>query len=79
MWGISNIKKVLGEVMGGNILEHPAKTLRNQGRAEGDKERLISIIKKKLEKGKSIEEIADAVEENVEKVMELINEINKNR
>ena len=64
---------------------------RNEGRAEGLKEgiaqghasglqegsenKLKELIQKKLEKGKSVEEIADALEEDVETIQELIREM----
>ena len=39
---------------------------------EGEQNKLISLVQKKLAKGKSIEEIADALEESVETVKSII-------
>ena len=46
-----------------------------KGRAEGRKEERIDLVKKKLEKGKSVEEIADALEETDETIRELMKEL----
>ncbi|MBO1722785.1 hypothetical protein HJV72_19055, partial [Extibacter sp. GGCC_0201] len=46
-----------------------------KGRAEGRKEERINLVKKKLEKGKSVEEIADALEETDETIRELMKEL----
>lgn len=51
------------------------KMLYDDGMAEGDKRRLISQVKTKLAKGKSIEVIANEIEETVETVMNLIKEM----
>ena len=51
------------------------KMLYDDGMAEGDKRRLISLVKTKLAKGKSIEVIANEVEETVDTVMALIKEM----
>lgn len=69
--------------MGGKILDYPAKDILNKGRAEdltegrvaGSKERLVSQIQKKLAKGKSVEVIADEVEETVDPVLEIMKEL----
>ena len=42
---------------------------------DGSKDHLISLVKTKLAKGKSIEVIADEVEETVDTVMALIKEM----
>lgn len=46
---------------------------KNEGRDEGSTKRLIELICKKLEKGKSIETIADEVEETVESIKPICN------
>ncbi len=51
------------------------KMLYDDGMAEGDKRRLISQVKTKLAKGKSIEVIANEIEETVDTVMDLIKEM----
>ena len=48
---------------------------RQEGRQEGDRGRLFTQIKKKLAKGLSVAEIADAVEESVETVNAMILEL----
>jgi len=51
-----------------------------QGKIQGENEKLISQIKIKLSKGKSPEQIADELEESIEKINELIPTIvNNNR
>lgn len=47
------------------------------GIEKGRKLSLISQVEKKLAKGKSIEEIADALEEDEDVILEIIKEINK--
>lgn len=59
--------------------EELLKDEREEGREEGDKNRLVSQIRKKLEKGKTVEIIADEVEEDVDTVIEIINELKKCR
>ena len=44
----------------------------SQGKAEGRNDKLIELLKKKLSKGKSPEEIADELEESLETIQELI-------
>ncbi|WP_138263759.1 Rpn family recombination-promoting nuclease/putative transposase [[Clostridium] hylemonae] len=46
-----------------------------EGQEQGAKKQLIELIKKKLEKGKSVEEIADALEEGTDKIEKLIKEM----
>ena len=48
---------------------------RKEGMQEGRKEERINLIKKKLEKGKSVEEIADALEETDDAIRELMKEL----
>ena len=45
------------------------------GLEEGDKARLISQIQKKLEKGKSVNKIADELEETVDVILALMKEL----
>lgn len=51
------------------------KMLYDDGMAEGAKRRLISQVKTKLAKGKSVEVIANEIEETVDTVMDLIKEM----
>ena len=46
-----------------------------EGRDQGIEEKLCSLIQKKLEKGKSLEQIADECEETEERVWELIEKL----
>lgn len=56
-------------------LERKKKEGLELGRDEGARNKLREIIGKKLAKGKTAEEIADALEESVETVLEVIKEI----
>ena len=47
-----------------------------QGKALGEKEKLISLVKKKLAKGNTIEEITDILEEDISVIREIVAEIN---
>ena len=44
---------------------------REEGRATGREEKLLMLICKKIQKGKSIEQIADELEEDVETIQPL--------
>ena len=46
-----------------------------QGIEQGDRLRLMSQIKKKLAKGKSLEQIADELEETVENILPLYTQV----
>ena len=59
--------------MGGKILDYPTKTYWRQAR----REHLVEQIQKKLAKGKSVEEIADALEESIETIQDIIDSITK--
>lgn len=48
---------------------------REEGREEGKDLRNRELIRKKLAKGKSVEEIADALEESVDVIEELIKKL----
>lgn len=65
-----NIRKGLGEIMGGQVLEYEAKTILRRGQTQ----QLLSQISKKLAKGQNFEQIADALEESVETIVALIEE-----
>ena len=67
----SNVKKGIGAIMGGKILDYPTKTLWRK--AQRDK--LVEQVQKKLAKGKSVEEIAEALEESVETIKSIIDVI----
>lgn len=50
---------------------------KNEGKVEGVHEKFLHLVELKLAKGKSVEEIADALEETPEKIREFIAEIQK--
>lgn len=50
---------------------------REEGREEGARNKLMEQISKKLAKGKSVEEIADALEEDVQTIQQLIGELSR--
>ena len=53
---------------------------RREGRNQGIEENLCSLIQKKLEKGKSLEQIADECEETEERILQLMEKLqNANR
>ena len=71
----SNIKEGVGAIMGGKILDYPAKDILNQGRTEGEYNKLVSQVQKKLAKDQTVEEIAEALEETVESIQEIVDRL----
>lgn len=77
------ISRGVDKIMGGQVIETEAKRILNNGiligkengRSEGEQNKLKDLIKKKLAKDKSIAQIADEIEETEEKVLELIEQI----
>lgn len=79
-----NVKERIGETMGGKILNYEAKDILNAGIAQGLErgieeglsrgleEARMELIRKKLKKHKSIEQIADELEEDVSVICDLI-------
>ena len=67
----SNVKKEVGAIMGGKILDYPAKTYRRQGQ----RDKLIELVQKKLQRGDSIEKIADDLVEDIEIIKEIVDEL----
>ncbi|MCD8324136.1 MAG: hypothetical protein LUC32_04175, partial [Clostridiales bacterium] len=63
--------------MGGKVLEYEAKTIytagKNEGISQGEEQKLCAQIRKKLAKGQSVDQIADALEETPDYIRELIN------
>ena len=59
--------------MGGKILDYPAKQLRRQGQQD----KLIEQVQKKLAKGQSVEQIAEDLVEELSVIQEIIKELNK--
>ncbi len=70
----SKVKERLDDVMGGKILDYEAKDILRQGIAQGEITKLVKLIKKKLDKGQSLTQIAEALEENVDTIEKLIKE-----
>ena len=81
----SNVKKEVGAIMGGEILEYPTKTAwreavqqgLQQGLQQGQLDKLTEIVQKKLQKGYSVEQIADILEESIETIEEIVNATSK--
>ena len=71
------VREEVEKVFGGKVLEFEARTIKNQGKAEGRKELLTECICKKLRKGKDLNMIAEELEEEVS-VIESIYETAKN-
>ena len=69
----SNVKKEVGAIMGGKILDYPAKQLRRQGQQD----KLIEQVQKKLAKGQSVEQIAEDLVEELSVIQEIVKELNK--
>ncbi len=64
-------KEEVGSVMGGRVLPLPSDRLREEraeGRAEGGDLKLVSLVCRKLRKGKIVEVIADELEEDIEEI-----------
>ena len=82
----SNVIEGVGAIMGGKILDYEAKDILNRGRAEGhaegqregDRNRLVSIVQKKLKRGDSVEKIADDLVEDVAEIREIVDNLREN-
>lgn len=48
------------------------RQIREDGRKEGEKAKLLSLVQKKLEKGKTVEQIAEDLEEEVSVINGLV-------
>ena len=59
--------------MGGKILDYPAKTIRRQGQ----RDKLVEQVQKKLVKDYSVEQIAEALEESTETIQKIVDELKK--
>lgn len=68
----SNVKERISEIMGGQILDYEAKTILLRGKES----MLVEQISKKLKKGKTKDQIAEALEVDPEMVEKLIKEYN---
>lgn len=50
-----------------------------EGYEEGQKQLLSALIQKKIEKGKSVEQIADELEEDISAIRQIYDKLEKNR
>lgn len=57
--------------------EEYLKEEREEAREEGARNKVLDLVQKKLAKGQSVEQIANALEETVETVQEIIDELSK--
>ena len=77
----SKVQEGVGKIMGGKILNYEAKDILNQGiekgREEGRMDHLTVQVQKKLERGDSVEKIADDLVEEVEVIEEIIAKLKK--
>lgn len=55
--------------------EEYLKEEREEAKEEGARNKVIELVKKKLAKGRSVEQIADALEESIETVQTIIDEL----
>lgn len=60
-----NVREGVKSVMGGKILEYEAKTIFEEGRSQGELYQIIRIVRRKLDKGKSPEQIAEELDEDL--------------
>ena len=67
----------LGRMLVNDGIEQGIEIGLQRGISQGVSLGRMELVKKKLQRGKTIEEIADALEESVENVRELIAEINE--
>lgn len=69
--------QTMQEMEGANLMCNLSDWVEEQGKMAGKKEQLLEKIRIKLAKGKSVEEIADALEEDISTIQELIQELEK--
>ena len=67
----NDVEKEATSIMGGTVYETESERLRRVGREEGDELCLIRMVCRKLKKGKSIEQIADELEEEEARIQVL--------
>lgn len=72
---ILSLSEIVEEVKQSEEWEAVKMNILEIGIQKGERDKLKEIIKKKLEKGKTIDEIADALEEETRTIEELIKEI----
>ena len=74
----SKVQEGVGKLMGGKILDYEAKDILNQGREEGQMDHLAAQVQKKLERGDSVEKIADDLVEEVAVIEEIKAKLKRN-
>ena len=67
----SNVKKEVGAIMGGKILDYPTKTIWRKAQ----REKLIEQVQKKLAKGQTVEQIADDLVEDLPVIQRIAEEL----
>ena len=67
----SQVKEKVGAIMGGKILDYEAKDILNKGRAD----KLKDLVGKKIQRGDSVEKIADDLMEDVTVIEEIVEEL----
>ena len=67
----SNVKEGVGIIMGGKILDYPAKDLVRKG----ERNKLVSQVQKKLANGQSVEKIAEDLLEEQAVIEEIVKEL----
>ena len=60
------------------ILKEMLQKERREGYEEGQRQLLVAKVQKKIEKGKSVEQIADELEEDISAVRQVYDELVKN-
>ena len=65
----SEVLEMLDDLFDKELYE---KDLKQIAFEEGEQNKLVNLVQKKLAKGKSVEEIADALEETVETIQHII-------
>jgi hypothetical protein len=66
-----NVQKKVGDVMGGKVLDLPEFRIYDQGKAEGSELKLIQMVCRKMEKGKTIAIIAEELEEKEDEIKKI--------
>lgn len=66
------IKKEVAKIMGGEVLEYPAKTILRQGIAQGIEQGMEQAARKMLQKGTPCEEVADILDMELAEVQRLV-------
>ena len=72
------LQEVLSELMKDQLDEREKKGF-SDGFSDGEQSKLITLIRKKLERGKTISVIADELEETKETILPLYNQVKADR